>query len=101
MDNQDQIQKDKHVDTSLLAEADMLLNGPRAEAYGDVRENFKNIATIANILNKNRGVYLDVVAVANVLIALKIAREGQSHKRDNLVDAVAYINIKNVLLDGK
>ena len=92
--------EEKHVDTSLLAEADMLLNGPRAEAYGGVRENFADIVTIANILNKSKGMILDVEGLSNVMIAIKLGREGQNHKRDNLVDAAAYINIKNVLLNG-
>jgi hypothetical protein len=53
------------------------------------------------VLLKSKGIVLDEIDIVNVLIALKVAREGNKHKKDNLVDLSAYANIKNVLINSK
>ena len=87
----------EHTKTDILKEAIELLNRDRAEDYGDLVDNFENIQTIANILLKKDRIALKLEHVAIVMIAVKIAREGNKHKRDNLVDAVNYIQIYNTL----
>lgn len=89
----------QHMDTFILKEADRLLNKDRAKDYGTVVENFKAIATVANVLLKHKGIVLDEVDIADINIAIKIAREGHKNKKDNLVDLAAYANIKQVLID--
>jgi len=84
---------------NILEEANTLINGDRAKDYGDIKENFKNIAIIANILLRHKGLVLTESDCGAVLIALKIAREGNKPKRDNRVDAAAYIEIYDTLLN--
>jgi len=95
------IKEQNHMDMSIIKEADELLNGDRAKDYGDVADNFKSISEVANVLLKSKGIVLDEIDICNVLIALKIAREGNKHKKDNLVDLAAYANIKQVLINNK
>ena len=87
------------METNILNEAKELLNGDRAVAYGDPVDNFKNIADVANVLLKRKGISLDREAVAMILVALKIAREGHKHNTDNLVDAVAYLQLMDTVAD--
>ena len=73
-----------------LNKAYELLTGERAEQYGDPRPNYRLAASLANLLadlNLNeRDIYI-------VMVAVKLARETQMHNRDNLVDAVAYLDM--------
>lgn len=75
---------------SLLLEADMILNGYRDADYGDPVENFKRISRIASaILDKE----ITDEECCVVMLAVKLARENYKHKRDNVVDGVAYMEI--------
>ena len=85
------------METTILDTAKSLLNGDRAKAYGDVVENFKAIAEIANPMLRRKNKSIDIEDVAIILVALKLAREGNKHKIDNLVDASAYLNILEVM----
>lgn len=87
------------METNILNEAKELLNGDRAVAYGDPIDNFKNIADVANVLLKRKGIVLDREAVAMILVALKVAREGHKHSTDNLVDAAAYLQLMEIVMD--
>ena len=87
------------METNVLDRAKELLNGDRAKAYGDVVENFKAIRDVANVMLRKKGVVLDLEDIAIVLVALKIAREGNAHSFDNLVDGAAYLNILNIMVE--
>lgn len=77
---------------SILQEADRILNGNRDADYGDPVENFKRISRIASaILNKD----ITDEECCVVMLAVKLARENYKHKRDNVVDGVAYMDILN------
>lgn len=95
------IEKSEHTKTDILKEAIELLNGDRAKDYGDLVDNFENIQTIANIMLKKDKIALKLEHIAIVMIAVKISREGNKHKRDNLVDAVNYIQIYNTLKNSQ
>lgn len=83
---------------SLLLEADMILNGYRDADYGDPVENFKRISRIASaILNKD----ITDEECCVVMIAVKLARENYKHKRDNVVDGVAYMEILNRIKESR
>ena len=84
---------------SILKEAEQLLNGDRAQDYGDIAENFSNIAEIFNVLEKE--VQLKPKHIAKVMIAVKLGREKFKHKRDNLVDAAAYLEIYRLLAESE
>ena len=87
------------METKVLDTAKELLNGDRAKAYGDVITNYKAIADIANIMLRRKNKFLDIEDIGIILVALKIAREGNSHKDDNLIDAAAYLNILKIMHD--
>lgn len=74
---------------SVLAEADGLIFGPRQADYGHPRTDFTRTGRMwAAILG------IPEVTAAQVglcMAALKISREVNHHKRDNLVDAAGYI----------
>lgn len=77
---------------SILEEAQEILEGERDSDYGDPVANFNRISGIASsILNEDITPEQCVV----VMMAVKLSREQYKHKRDNLVDLVAYTEIYN------
>lgn len=74
-------------DESILEEAERIINGERADMYGSAEDSFAHIAGLW-------GVYLGMVLnpkdVAMMMILLKIARQRNKNKRDNLVDICGY-----------
>jgi hypothetical protein len=77
---------------SILLEADALVNGPRQEMYADPVLNFERISNIASSIT---GRMLSPSDCCLVLVATKLAREMHKHTRDNVVDAVGYLEIYN------
>ena len=91
---------------SICEEADTLVNGPRRGEYGPYKDSLERICTIANaMLSKEEAEILDATSeltpsiVSKVLIALKLAREANKHKRDNLVDACGYLQLHGSLYE--
>lgn len=89
--------------SSILLEADKIVNGERAADYGSAKESFGKIARLTELLLDDEekkflesGTITDTV-VCKVLIALKYVRESNKHKRDNLVDASGYTELLNRL----
>ena len=77
---------------SILEEAQEILEGERDSDYGDPVANFNRISRIASsILDYTISPEECVV----VMMAVKLSREQYKHKRDNLVDLVAYTEILN------
>lgn len=60
--------------------------------YGDFSESIKKTATMVSIMS-NKEITPD--DVYNTMIALKLVRESNAHKEDNLLDAIAYMAQKN------
>ncbi len=76
---------------SILNEADQIVNNRSEEAdrnYGPFSEGMERAAMIFNGMTGH-----DVSGgdMFKALVALKFSRESYNHKRDNLLDAVAYI----------
>ena len=80
--------------TSILAEAEEIVNGSRHSDYGDAKESFSRIATIASVMT---GKELSPEDCCAVLMAVKLVRESFKHKRDNLVDLCGYAELMNRL----
>ena len=81
---------------SVLLEADQLINGDRAEAYGDAKENLDRIADLwrSYIGNKHGAmVLLTDEDVAWMMVLLKMARQMHKPSRENVVDAAGYIGL--------
>lgn len=76
---------------SILQEAQEIVYERKQEKerqYGPFEESMKRTAKVASILC---GKEITAKDVYKILISLKMAREGYAHKKDNLLDAVAYI----------
>lgn len=75
---------------SILEEAQRIVHGERQTDYADPVINFKRISDIASAV---RGKDLDMLDCVTVLVATKLARQQNKHKRDNLVDLAGYAYI--------
>lgn len=84
----------KYKSDSILMEAESITNGERGVDYGDPVESFSKIAQMASIMSRK---YISPIDCCNIQIALKLVRESVTPKRDNLVDAVGYIKLLNVV----
>ena len=76
---------------SILSEADSIVNNRDEEKerqYGPFSEGMDRAASIFNGMT---GLNVTGKEMYMALIALKFSRESYNHKRDNLLDAVAYI----------
>lgn len=72
---------------SILEEAEEIVGGERAIDYGDAQESFDNIAKGWSVIV---GSEITGPQVAMMMIWLKLMRENNNHKRDNLVDCIGY-----------
>ena len=84
----------KEGEKSILSEAEEIVNGSRHSDYGDAKESFSRVATIANVMT---GKELSPEDCCAVLMAVKLVRESFKHKRDNLVDLCGYAELMNRL----
>lgn len=76
---------------SILEEANEIVNNRSEEkdrAYGPFSEGMDRAAMIFNGMT---GLSVTGREMFMALVALKFSRESYNHKRDNLLDAVAYI----------
>jgi hypothetical protein len=74
---------------TIFTEAEHLV-AERARSYGHPADNLDKISSLWGIL---LGREITPQQVALCMIALKLARETASHKRDNLVDIAGYLHI--------
>lgn len=83
--------------TNILQEAHVITEGARDTDYGSALESFSRIATVAAILCNKQFSAQDV---AKVLMAMKLVRESNKHKRDNLVDLCGYARLLQDIEDA-
>ena len=80
----------------LMSEAWKLTNGDRREAYGDPKEVFAAYGDMWTALLRQKllpGVRIDAADATLMMAALKLCRESQRIKRDNVVDAHGYLSL--------
>jgi DNA-binding protein H-NS len=86
---------------NILEKANQIVNKRSEEKerqYGNFIECMTKTARIASELSNKKITTNDAY---NILIALKLARQANAHKEDNLLDVVAYIASLNELLNQK
>ena len=86
---------------NILEKANEIVNlrsEEKERMYGDFVESMKKTARIASEFSNKE---ITVIDAYNVLIALKFARQSNSNKEDNLLDAAAYIGSLNNLLNNE
>ena len=75
----------------VLAEADELIHGERNNAYGSPTQNFTDIAALWSVLLARKlAEPIEPREVADMMIAMKLARNTVGFKRDNYVDIAGY-----------
>ena len=82
---------------TILDEAAKCVTGPRRRDYGTPDENFGRIAALWSV---QLGIAVTSMQVAMCLILLKVARQSNSPKRDNLVDIAGYAQCASELTEG-
>lgn len=85
-------------EVSILQEAQDLIYGDRQADYGSVTENFTNIAKGWSVIF---GVEITPEHVGLAMAWLKIVRQANVRKRDNLVDIAGYIGCIDKLYKGE
>jgi hypothetical protein len=79
--------KKKGTKTTILTEAQQAVYGDRQADYGSVKTNFSNIARQWSV---TLGMNVTPEQVGLCMIQVKIARQMNKPKRDNLVDIAGY-----------
>lgn len=89
---------------TVCQEADRLVTDDRQGYYGHPWDNFLLTAQIVTPMLRKKlkdGVDLDPEDVAFFMIGLKLAREINRHKRDNLVDAIGYLKCLDMVVEER
>jgi hypothetical protein len=77
---------------SILIEAHNLVHGDRGADYGHPLDDFSRTAAIASVLLAGKlAAPLEAEDVALIMVAVKLSREVNRPKRDNLVDGAGYL----------
>lgn len=85
---------------SVLLEAQGLVHGARQRDYGHPAEDFSRTADLVNtLLAKKLDAPLDAADVAAFLVCVKLSRQVNAPKRDNLVDLAGYAETWQMVLD--
>lgn len=81
---------------SVLSEAGDLVYGPRGEDYGHPFDDFKRTAKMWSAI---LGIEIRAEQVGMCMIALKLSRQCNKPKRDNLIDIAGYAATIDMVLD--
>ena len=83
---------------TILQEASRLVHGDRGESYGHPIDDFQRTADLFNTM---RGTFLTAEDVALFMICVKLSREANKHKRDNLTDLCGYAETYMMVKDER
>lgn len=87
--------------TTILEEAQEIIYGDREKTYGRPERNLTAIAEMWNAyLANSNGSAITAHDVCMMMMLLKIARQANAYKRDNLVDACGYAALADRLENG-
>lgn len=92
--------------STVLQEADVLVNGDRQRDYGHPFDNFNDIAELWSVvLKKKRGgnsfKTVTPEEVALMMDLLKVSRECNTPKRDNRVDGPGYWKCLDMIVEER
>lgn len=83
---------------SILQEADAVAGQDRSRDYGHPLPNHERIAAIWNVqIGPKLNSPITAREVALMMIGLKLAREVNTPKRDNLIDAAGYVKCVDMI----
>jgi Domain of unknown function (DUF6378) len=81
---------------NILQEADKITGGDRHDSYGHPRADFTRTAILWSAF---LGITITPEQVPLMMILLKVSREANKHKRDNLTDIAGYARTREMLND--
>jgi hypothetical protein len=87
---------------TILQEAQRIVHGDRGEAYGHPYDDYLATVTMWRAMILHRyGVDVPLTPEFGCLmmVALKVSRECNKHKRDNLVDGCGYFECADMVLE--
>ena len=84
--------------TTILEEAQSLVHGDRGETYGHPMSDFTRTAAMWSAI---LGTKVEPEQVGLCMIAVKISRQCNKHKRDNLVDLAGYAETIQMVMEKK
>lgn len=94
--------------SSILEEAQKLVNGSRQETYGSPADNFANIADVTRVLIRARyGVDIPLTAdfmalvMAAAVKACRLANPACANHRDTIVDGAGYFGLIELIQKEK
>lgn len=84
---------------SILDEAKRITDSDRMSEYGHPKKSLSTIAKYWNVYLDRKGFSLNLTPkdVSIMMILLKIARESNKSKRDNLVDISGYARLASII----
>jgi len=88
------VEKDEQISACL--EAHRLIHGDRAKQYGNVHDNFGRWSNLC----LSAGIEASPYDLAIIMALCKLARQANKHKRDNIVDAIGYLDLAQQLSNG-
>jgi len=83
---------------NILEEAQRLVHGDRGEDYGHPLDDFTKTAKIWSAI---LGIEVTPEQVSLCMIGVKISRQVNKPKRDNLVDAAGYAETTQMVIDER
>lgn len=94
--------KQSSLSKSILAEADAIAGEDRSRDYGHPLVNHQRIAAIWNVqIGQFLKRPIEPREVALMMVGLKLAREANSPKRDNLIDIAGYIKCVDMIIEAQ
>lgn len=89
-----------HAPETILQEAQRLVHGDRGVDYGHPLDDFSRTAALFNTW-KGNGMNLTAEDVAMFMVFVKLSREANKHKRDNMTDACGYAETYMMVRDER
>ena len=91
---------------SVLIEAESLVHGDRNDTYGHPLDDFTCTAAMWTALLQHRGLLkpgaeINAEDVGPMMIALKLSRQANTPKRDNMTDAAGYAETTQMAIDER
>ena len=79
---------------TVLEEAAAIVDGPRQDAYGHPRDNYRRLA---QMWGAYLGIDITPGQAVDMMMLVKMARQANTSKRDNLVDLAGYARVAEML----
>jgi len=86
--------EDESRPANVLEEAAALVDGSRQDAYGHPRDNYRRLAAMWSAY---LGIEITPVQAVDMMIAVKLSRQANAPKRDNLVDIAGYARVAEMV----